>query len=423
MEKYEDRLRCKFKNANYALLITVSVLLAIGIVAMFSAHQKASVFSFGTSSTPYKHLLNIGVGLLAMLTAFCLPLKKTDNTALILFFSLAITVLLFAVILFGANINGAHRWLRLGPFNFQPSELAKIVLIFYVSHYIRRKNSGIKEKNAKWSWGLLIVIGGIIALIAVEPDVSTALVLILLVFVFFFVGKVPVKFSFVLIFSVLAIGVLLYLLPGSRFKHIDKRIKNYVVTFRGGEVETDENSQVENSILAFANGGLFGRGLCKGELKNGSFIPEVDRDMIIAAIGEEMGLVGALFVMSLYFVILVTGFRIALFFENKDRYFYFLAMGISVNFFIFAIIHAFISIGSLPATGLALPFISYGGTSMVSNMFMLGIMLNISALSKSHQMNENMIKKREMIFFSTKNNSNTFVGSRTAQKQKAVKTR
>lgn len=407
MRRDETKLREKALKADYALLLAVAVLLAIGIISVFSAQHRASVFSFGPSSSAYRHLLNIGIGLFAMIIAFCLPLKKLDNTVLILFFSFAVIILLFAVILFGSNINGAHRWLKIGFLNFQPSELAKIVLIFYVSHYIRRKNSTVKEKNPKWSWGLLIIIGGIIALVAIEPDVSTALVLLLLIFVFFFVGNVPLKFSLVLIMCVLSIGLMLYLLPGSRFKHIDERIKNYAISIRRGETAVPENSQMQNSILAFANGGLFGRGLCKGELKNGSFIPEVDRDLIIAAVGEEMGFVGTLFLMSLYFVILVLGFKIALFFEDKDRFLFFLAFGISANFFVFAIIHAFISIGYLPATGLVLPFVSYGGTSMVGNLFMLGILLNISAESKIRQMNENIIKKREMIFLSTKSKLNS----------------
>ncbi|MBN1151228.1 FtsW/RodA/SpoVE family cell cycle protein [candidate division WOR-3 bacterium] len=400
---YEDKLGDKIKNANYGLLIIVAVLLGISVITVFSAHQRASIFSFEATKIPYKHVFNILLGFAALFIAFCIPLKRTDNTVLILFFAFVASVMLFGVILFGEDINGAHRWIKIGSINFQPSEIAKIVLIFYVSHYIKKKNTRIKETNVKWSWGLLVVIGGIIALIAVEPDVSTALVLILLVFVFFFVGRVPIKFSFVLIMSVLIIGVMLYLLPGSRFKHIDVRINNYISSIRQGELNSQGNKQIENSILAYANGGFFGRGICRGELKNGSFIPEIDRDMIAAAIGEEMGLAGVILMMSLYFAILVIGFKTAVFFEDKDKYLYFLAIGISVNIFLFAIIHAFISIGALPATGLVLPFMSYGGTSMVSNMFLIGILLNISALSKNHELNENLIKKRELIFFNSKN--------------------
>lgn len=387
-------LKKRLLNLDYMILIAVFVLIGIGIIVVFSAQQQAFE-QLHWSSSFAKHIINIGVGLIALMLGLLIPLKKIANTVLLFLLSLLTVIILFAVILSGKFVNGASRWFSLGILSFQPSELAKIVLIFYTSHYICRKR-GKSKQNAKWSWGLLVVIGGIIALIALEPDISTALVLLILIIGFFFVGGVPVKFSLVLITSVILIGFMLYLIPVNRFKHIGKRVDDYIVHV----TESDENNshpQVLNSMLAFANGGVFGRGLGKGELKNGSFIPEIDKDMIIAAIGEEMGMLGVIIVVAIYLIILIFGFRIASTVYQYDKFMYFLSVGISLNIFLYAIIHSFISIGLLPSTGLPLPFISYGGSAMVTNLFLIGVLLNISSSSKELAYQDRIDKYNAMI--------------------------
>lgn len=394
----------KLGKIDYIILGIVSILICISIIIVFSVQQDQILNSSRFSNIFTRHIINIFIGGLALLFGIFLPLKKIENTFLLFVLSIGIAVILFLVIISGKVVNGASRWFSIGIISFQPSEIAKIILIFYTSHYICRKN-GKSKQGAKWSWGLLVIIGGIIALIAIEPDISTALVLLALVLVYFFIGNVPVKFSFVLISSVILIGFMLYLIPVSRFKHLGSRVDSFIVHI-SNKNEINDQPQVLNSMLAFANGGIIGRGLGMGELKNGYFIPEIDRDMILAAIAEEMGMIGVLVIIAFYLLILIFGFRIASNIWKFDRFQYFLAVGISVNIFLYAIIHAFISIGLLPTTGLPLPFISYGGSSMVTNLFLLGVLLNISYRAKELEYNDKIRKYREMVLLTNKRVAN-----------------
>jgi len=390
----------KLKSIDFIFIFLIMILIAIGIICVYSAQQKSIFSNFSLSNSFIKHIINIFIGILVFLIAFFLPLKKLNNTIIQVFLSFITILALFFVILYGKMVNGASRWISIGILNFQPSELAKIVLIFFSSYYISKRKAK-NQKNVKWTWGLIIVVGSTIALVGIEPDVSTAMVFLLIILAYFFLGNVPLKFSAVLFGSILVIGLILLNLPGDRFNHVEGRINSYVSTIRNLN-SIQAQPQILNSQLAYANGGIFGRGLGNGELKNGSFIPEIDRDMIIAGIGEEMGMIGVIIVISIYLVILYIGFKITSLAAKFDNFFFFLSFGISINIFIYAIVHAFISVGFLPSTGLPLPFISYGGSAMITNFFLIGILLNISSFVSYLDKQDRKVISEKLMFESRK---------------------
>jgi cell division protein FtsW len=283
---------------------------------------------------------------------------------------LAISLLLLVATLVpgvGRMINGSRRWLRLGMFSFQPSELAKIALVVYMSYTIAKKGERIRDfKN-----GLVpaYVVTGIFLLVAIrQPDFGATMTLAGVAAIMLFAGGANVLHLGATV--VAALPLVYFAVTHSAYRA--RRILSFLDPWADPQ---GAGHQIIQSYLAFGSGGVFGRGLGEGRQKL-LFLPERHSDFIYAVIGEELGLIGALVVLLLFLVILWRGVSIAL--SARDGFSRMLALGITLLISMQGMINMAVVTGLLPTKGIALPLVSYGGSSLVVTMAALGVLLNIS---------------------------------------------
>ncbi len=365
-----------FLPADKPIAIAVLVLAVAGIVAVYSAVAFLAETKGGGAPERYllKHLLRLGLGLGAALAFSFLDYRKLARfSQLALVVSIALLVL---VQVLGSAQGGAVRWLSIGGFGFQPSDIAKVALVLYVGVLLAKKQAYIKSFGRAFAplffWILLTV-----GLIGIE-DLSTAALVLLTVGLMCFIGRVSVAhLSGLVVLCLIAGSVLLALSPnraarveaylGTKiFPHTDS---TQVFSAQG------EGYQAEQARIAFAIGGLSGVG--PGKSTQRDFLPAPYNDFIFAIVAEEYGILGALLLLGLFMVILFRGFlRIAR--HAPDPLGLFLGVGCTTMIALYAFIHAGVACGLLPVTGLPMPLVSYGGTSIVATGVLVGILLNIS---------------------------------------------
>lgn len=374
------RQRLTANPADKYVLWIVLVLAAVGVVAVYSAiaFLAETKAAGNTERFLFKHVVRVGLALGAMALFSVIDYRKLARwSRLALIGSL---VLLVLVKIFGVAQGGAVRSLQVGPLSFQPSDVAKVALILYVGVLLAKKQEYIKSLGRAFMpiffWVFLSV-----ALIGIE-DLSTAALVLVSVMVMSFVGRVSVAH----LGTLTAVGVLCaYLLllasPGRA-----ARIEAYVGLKLFPNTNTEEvfseqaeGYQAKQARIAFAMGGLTGAG--PGKSVQRDFLPAPYNDFIFAIIAEEYGVLGALGLLALFVVLLFRGFlRIAR--HAPDPLGLFLGVGFTTMVALYSFIHAGVSCGLLPVTGLPMPFVSYGGTSMIATGVMIGILLNISRQAK-----------------------------------------
>lgn len=302
----------------------------------------------------------VGIGAYISLVLF---LPETSKLAKYKYTYIIIGILLLASPLIrgiGAERNGSRNWLKLGSIGFQPSELAKLFLIFYLSAAIQ----SIKDFNGfvKASIPVYISIGFLI----VEKDLGSALIFFGIYIAMLYIGTSNLKYMLLSI-AVFAVGAV-----GSYFAFAHIRVRFYI-WINPWKYKYSQGRQICQSLFAIANGGIFGTGLGLGHPE---FIPEVHDDCIFAAICEEFGMLGAMALILLYLLLVYRGLRIAI--HARTNYSRLVAVGISsmICFQVFVIIGGVIKM--IPLTGITLPFVSYGGTSMLLNYLCLGVLQKIS---------------------------------------------
>lgn len=282
---------------------------------------------------------------------------------------LLLTLLAMAAVLApsaGGTINGSKRWIRLAGLSVQPSEFAKLVLVFYLADFIARK----KEKIGDFSKGILpplLVLTVILGLILAEPDLGSAVIAASVFFLLIFQAGAKLKHLGWLILMGLPF-LYRYLMVGFR----RQRILAFMDPWRE---QGAEGFQIVQSYLAFAGGGPFGTGL-GGSRQKMFYLPEPYTDFIFPVIGEELGLVGTLGVLALFLVLIFRGVRI--FVREKDPFRFYLASGITCLIFIQVFVNICVVTGLFPTKGLPLPFISFGGSSLWMNLMAVGLLVNLS---------------------------------------------
>lgn len=363
-------------QADRAVIWAVLALCAMGVLAVYSAVSFLAETKSGgdTESFLFRHLLRIGLAL-----GMAGVLSLVDYRTLARVSKLAIMAslaLLVAVQIMGVVTNGAQRWIELGPISFQPSDLAKVALILHVAVLLARKQGYIGD----WTRGfvpLLVWIAPTILLIGME-DLSTAAVLALTMGAMLFVGRVRVLHMIAvgLVGAVLAVGFLAS--SPQRAARLEAWTGVELFASNNETVEMsgqDENYQADQARIAFAMGGLTGVG--PGKSIQRDFLPAPYNDFIFAIIAEEYGLVGAGLVLLVFVWILGRGFlRVAK--GAPDPLGLFLATGLTTAIVLGGFVNAAVATGLLPVTGLAMPFVSYGGTSLLATGAMVGILLNVS---------------------------------------------
>lgn len=348
------------------VFVAVIVLLSLGLVMVFSA---SSVMGLADAGNPYYYVqrqtILAVVGLILMFVLMKVDYHIFKPLALP---GLVISFVLLVLVLFvGSGTGGATRWIRIAGFNLQPSEVAKLVMVNYVAVYLSNK----RENARKFFSGLLpilLITAAQFALIMLEPDFGTGAALIFTVLVILFAGGVHLgQLGLV---GAMATPAMIYVLMMKEY-----RVRRLFAFLDPWSDPTDTGWNVIQSLLAIGSGGLFGLGLGKSRQKF-SYLPEHHTDFIFAILCEELGFLGGASVLILFFIIAWRGIRIAL--RAPDLYGTLLAIGITSMIAFQAMLNIGVVTGSLPVTGIPLPFISHGGSSLLISLAGIGILLNVS---------------------------------------------
>ena len=311
-----------------------------------------------------KQILWAGISLLLIFVLTKIDYHKYEKYAnLFLLFSLISLV----AVLFSQPIKEATRWIRLGPIVFQPSELFKYALVLFMAHSLsKRKN---KIKNFKYVLlPYFLVLGVASFLIMKQPHLGAILSVSVILLVMLFVAGTKVK-HILLISAPLAVTIFILVFGfGYKKQRVDDYIKSIQHPLKG-------SYQMKQSVLGLGSGGILGAGLGEGKQKL-FFLPEPHTDFIFATIGEEGGFVICAFIMILFFLLALRGLSIAN--RAPDDFGFFLALGISFCIFVCALVNAGVVVGLLPTTGIPMPFLSYGGSSLIFSSMGIGVLLNIS---------------------------------------------
>jgi len=353
---------------DHTLLIVTIVLALVGLVMVFSASAVVAGNRFHDSGYFLKRQL-------AWLTFGFLLLHLASRIDYIWWKRLSIPMLgcmllLLVMVLIpslGVAAKGARRWLRLGPISIQPAEMVKLVAVIYVAAYLTKKEDLITT----FSSGLVPVLGviGVLSgLVLLEPDLGTVVVIGLVTVGLLFLGGAQVTHLVGL--GLCAAPVVLALVLGSSYRR--QRMLTFLAPWKDA---SDAGFQITQSFLAFGSGGPFGVGLGEGKQKL-FFLPEAHTDFVLALVGEELGLVGTVTIILLFVLFVVRGFQIAA--RARMPFGRHLAMGITLLIGVQALVNAAVVTGLLPTKGLTLPFVSYGGSSLIICLIGVGILLNIS---------------------------------------------
>jgi len=350
------------------ILITVLILMAVGIVFVYSSSFPIATAKFpGEFFFVNKHIVRVVLGLIFMIVFSTIDYRFLAKISPVTY---GISVALLIVILLLPDHfarNGAKRWLPLGPLTFQVSELARIALVITIASQLSKIEEGGLRKwnNIK---GPLLSAGIIIGLIAVEPNYSTAMLITVLVTAMLFVGGLPKRY----LFPTIGIGFVAALAYGLSAEYRRKRVFGFLFPDKFGASDAYQSNQ---ALMGIGHGGIFGTGLGAGEQKH-FFLPESYTDFIYSILGEEIGFIGLTILGSAFLIIIYRGFKIAK--EAPDRFGSLLAFGITIIFASYFLMHSYVNARLFPTTGVPLPFISYGGMSLIFTAASIGILLNIS---------------------------------------------
>jgi cell division protein FtsW len=358
----------KKKLPDFILLFTVVTLVLVGLVMILSASSVRADKAFGDSFYFFKKQLQyLIVAILLSGIAYNLKYEKLKEFAPYLLLLTFITLLIVLIPGVGRMVGGSRRWLPLGPVSFQPSELAKLTIIIYLAAYISKN----KEKMKNFKNGVLppvIVISLIFILIMLEPDLGTAITIVVLAGSMIFIGGMKI--------TVFILSSILAFISFMIFIYIEPYRRERLFTFLNPwEDPLGSGYHIIQSLLALGSGGFLGVGAGNSHQKF-LYLPEPGTDFIFAVLGEEFGLIGTLFILFLYFLIAWRGLKIAA--RVDDVFASMLAVGVTGMIVIQAVINMGVVTSLMPVTGITLPLISYGGSSLLINLVGLSLLLNIS---------------------------------------------
>ena len=357
------------KQPDYILLATIFLFLTFGVIMVFSSSYIMAYKWYGNS---YYFFNRQALYALISVIVFFIAMKVDYH----LWRKFAIPVLILSILLlsmlyfpaFAREVRGAKRWLTLGPLTFQPSELAKFALILYIADCLTRKKTKDISTFIRGILPLFIVTLVIFFLIFDQPDFSTAIIIMGCSFIMLFIGGSRITQLSALIILLLPLGIILALGEGYRRIRLLSFLNPWQDPLKSG-------FHIIQSLLALGSGGLSGVGIAESRQKF-FYLPDQHTDFIFSIIGEELGFIGALVVIILFMIFLWRGFLIAL--RSRDTFGLLLAAGITAMIVFQAAINISVVTKLIPTTGISLPFISYGGSSLIANMFCCGILLNIS---------------------------------------------
>ena len=351
------------------LIATVLALLLLGILILASVSASFSQEKFGSSFYFLNHQIIFGLipGIILAFFAFRIRLETLKKwVPVLLLINLALLAMVFLPKI-GAEAGGATRWISLGPISFQPSEFLKITFILYLAAWLASRTERVKGFGQTFV-AFLLVISIISLFLILQPDISTLAIIVISAALMYFLATTPIWHSILIV--LIGMGGLLALIKIAPYR------LNRLLVFLNPEVDPmGIGYQIKQAIIAVGSGGIFGQGLGMSSLRFG-FLPHSMSDAIFAIFAEEAGFVGAAILVLLFLIFLWRGFKIAKI--SQDKFSQLSALGITS----WLCLQGFINIASmieiLPLSGTPLPFISYGGSALISELIGVGILLNIS---------------------------------------------
>lgn len=357
-------------TARRILIFSVITLICIGTTMIGSASIPYGDYKF---DNPFyfidRQLFYLFVGVITVFFSMKIPLKFWLSQTFLLWG--IVLILLFVVLIpgIGANVNGSKRWIRLVGFTFQPSELAKFAMVLFTADYVVRREDEIRF-NWTGFFRLLIPMATVLFLLLLEPDLGASVVVVASMMTVFFLAGAPLRqFGVMFAAAVLALAAAIIFEP--------YRLKRMTSFMDPWEDELGAGYQIKQSLIAFGRGEVTGTGLGHSVQKL-SYLPEAHTDFLLAIIGEELGFVGIACLFTLLIIMVVSCMRIghrAL--VNQYASAGYLAYGIATIFLLQILVNGGMNMGMLPTKGLTLPFISYGGTSLIMSLMMVGVLLRI----------------------------------------------
>jgi cell division protein FtsW len=345
-----------------------ATLLAIG--GLFMVGSASSHVALDSTQNPsaylWKHLFHLLLGFVGLIGAMSFDYRRLADGRLILLLLGVCVVLLLLVLAMPAS-GGAHRWLHLGPLRFQPSELAKLITVMFMAYILAKKEGYV---NDPWSVPIpgAVVVGGLSFLVIIEPDLGSAMLLAAIACVMVFAAGL--SWRYVSVGGGLSVGAFVLAVFAEPYRW--ERIKGFLNPT--GDIQ-GLNFQLQQSLIALGHGGLTGTGLGQGQQK-AFYLPAAHTDFIFSVIGEEVGLIGTGLLLVGFLLIFWRGMRAAV--RAPDRFGFYLALGITHLIVLQALVNMCVCLGLLPTKGLPLPFISYGGSSLLISMTATGLLVNVS---------------------------------------------
>lgn len=361
-----------FKSLDYILLGTVLLILVMSFFVLHSATINASVRF--QSNFVLKQVVWSIIGFIAFFCVLFIDYSKLSKYSLYMY-GLNIFLLL-AVLLIGKETKGAQAWIIIGPAKFQPAEIVKILLILGLAKYLTPRVGNIT--SLKDILPIFIYVGVPLLLILKQPDLGTGLVYVAIMFgMLLAAGAPPLMLLGLITGGIGVIGVAIYAHYnwGMWLPLKDYQLMRLLVFIDPMIDPRGWGWNVIQSQIAVGSGGLFGKGWGQGSQTKGDFLPEQWTDFIFSVLGEEFGFIGAAILLLLFFILIYRGIKIAL--SAKDVYGALIAVGV-ISMFVFHILQNIgMAIGIMPITGIPLPFVSYGGSSLLANMIALGFLMNV----------------------------------------------
>lgn len=356
------------KKFDLLLFITIITISLFGIIMIYSASYIWAEYKF---NDPFKFVKHQGlffiIGIIMMLITSKIPYKvyfEKANTLLLISIILLILVIIPGI---GTVRNGSRSWFGIGSFGIQPSEFAKLTLIIFTSKYLTKNEKNLKyiKKGVLPILGIVILVFGLIML---QPDFGTGMIILVSIIGLLFVSGVDFKFFIRLgLIGVVGIVLLIAIAP--------YRLERILSFLNPWSDPLGSGFQIIQSLYAIGPGGLFGQGFMNSRQKH-FYLPEPQTDFIFSIISEEFGFLGILIVATLFTIIIFKGFKIAK--NSGDKFAKFLAFGITFGLAFQAILNLMVVVGLIPVTGVTLPFLSYGGSSLLITLISMGVLLNIS---------------------------------------------
>lgn len=359
------------RNPDLLLIFLTGIFVLLGIIMVFSSSSATSAMLEDCGNDPYfyfkKQLIYSALGTIAFILAAQIDVQKLGKYS---FVGLVFTLILLILVLIpgvGIATMGARRWIGFGVFTFQPAELAKVFCVLYLADFLTRRNTKIVELPKFLS--ILFIILFIVGIIEMEPDLGTSLSIIATLFIMLYVAGARIKHLAVSV-SILFSGLVFKLLTGHSYRM--DRMKSFLNPWKDSQ---GIGYHVCQSLIAVGSGGVCGLGMGQSRQKF-FYLPEQYTDFIFAVLAEELGLIGTICVVVLFVVFLYKGFKIAT--QTTNLFLRLLAVGCTFMIAFQGFMNMSVVVGILPCTGVPLPFISYGGSSLIASMTMAGLLVNVS---------------------------------------------